>query len=87
MPGRRRLPAPRTKYIVDQPMIQIPLGEYERLVNHAISLIVLKDQPENVQVGLRKRHKLILAEEMARLKNARRFYGITEVLDQTHVPK
>lgn len=87
MPARRRLPAPRTKYIVDQPMIQIPLGEYERLVNHTISLMVLKDQPENVQVGLRNRHKLILAEETTRLRNARRFYGITEVLDQTHVPK
>ncbi len=87
MPNRKKLPKPRTKYMVNQPMIQIPLGEYERLVNHARALVVLRDQPQNVQVGLLQRHKLIIAEENSRLTNARRFYGITEVLDQTHVPK
>ncbi|WP_234733392.1 hypothetical protein [Tellurirhabdus bombi] len=74
----RKLPQPRNRYYINEPVIVLRMGEFERLIHHLVSLGLKDAQPENVQRGLERRHTMILQECRQKLSDAKNHYLIKE---------
>ncbi|WP_138993996.1 hypothetical protein [Larkinella sp. C7] len=73
---RNRLPKVRKRYFVDEPVIVLPIAEYERLIQHLIAMGLLEGLQENSRRGVLKRHALLLSESQEKLKSAKNHYHI-----------
>lgn len=78
MPPLKKLPKPRTRYYVDQPVVVVPLADFERLIQHLVKMTVMENESENVRRGLKARNTLLLKEAWATIKQARNHYKIPE---------
>jgi hypothetical protein len=83
MPARQKLPPVRKRYFVEEPMIVLPIAEYERLVQHLIAMGLIDGLTENSKRGVLKRHTLILSETRNKLKQAKNHYGIPTTDDES----
>ncbi|MCX6217613.1 hypothetical protein [Spirosoma sp.] len=73
----KKLPAPRTRYYVGEPVLVIPLAEYEQLTNHLTSMTLLDRLTQNEQQAVSENNRLFLRQLRDRLKKARQYYQIT----------
>ena len=72
----RTLPRPRTRYYVGEPMVVIPLAQYERMANHLTDVALIERKTQNQQAAIKERHSLILKEVRAEVKSAKVYYKI-----------
>lgn len=76
MPPIKRLPKPRTRYYVGEPVVVIPLAQLERLADHLTDVAMLDRKTINQQEGVRVKNRMVLKECRDELKAAKAYYKI-----------
>ncbi|GAB4023275.1 hypothetical protein GCM10028808_73210 [Spirosoma migulaei] len=76
MKVQKQLPKARQRYYVDEPVVVIPLAQFERLANHMTDIAMLDQKTMNQQLAVKSRHSLILKEARAEIKAAKSYYKI-----------
>ncbi|MVM30469.1 hypothetical protein GO755_10525 [Spirosoma sp. HMF4905] len=72
----RQLPKLQTRYYVGEPVIVLPLAEYERLDNHLTDVSLIDTKTQNQQLAVKERHSLMLKDTRANIKSAMAYYKI-----------
>lgn len=68
----------RKRYYVEEPVMMIPLAEYEKMVNHMTALAMDHHSTDHAKRVFMQRHTLIMKECRGKLKDAKEFYRIRE---------
>ena len=77
----KQLPEPRRKYYVGEPVIVLPLADYERLANHMTDVALMGHKSQNEQAGVKEKHSLLLKKVRADIKAAKAYYHIKAAVD------
>ncbi len=74
----KQLPKPRTRYYVGEPVIVLPLAEYERLANHLTDIALLDRKTQTQRLALFAKHSLVLREMRTNIRAAKTYYLINQ---------